>query len=80
MTESREHGENRYDYVQIRLLIDGNELVASVPSRDIPALIDRWFKAIGAGADQARIDALVQRMKVANDKLEATIQANTPTR
>ena len=80
MTESREHGENRMNYSQIRLKVGDNEIAAEVPIRDVPALIDRWFKAIGAGADQARIDALVQRMKVANDKLEATIQANTPTR
>jgi len=67
--------------VPIRLLIDGDELTASVPSREVPALIDRWFKAIGAGDvdDQRCIDALARRMKAANDKLQATIQANTPT-
>ncbi|HZO51196.1 MAG TPA: hypothetical protein VFB63_00700 [Bryobacteraceae bacterium] len=69
------------ELVPIRLLIDGDELTASVPSREVPALIDRWFKAIGAGDvdDQPRIDALARRMKAANDKLQATIQANTPT-
>ena len=64
--------------VQIRLLIRGNELATSVPSRSIPALIDRWFKALDDAADQQRVDALARRMKAANDALEATIQANTP--
>ena len=77
MAETRKPEE----LVPIRLLIDGDELSASVPSREVQALIERWFKAIGAddAGDQARIDALARRMKAANDKLQATIQANTPT-
>ena len=68
------------ELVPIRLLIDGDEITTFVPSRDVQALIDRWFRAIGADdvADQPRIDALARRMKAANDKLQATIQANTP--
>lgn len=78
MAESRGDHRNPMDFVSIRLVIDGNELATSVPSCEIPKLIDRWFDALPANADQREIDALTARLRAGNDKLDALVKAYTP--